>query len=137
MSDVMLCWILCSALVQKLQHLLFQRMRIHAFSRCNLVEDVAHKVAVIEFVHQLAVDLCGQMLVPFGVVTAQRDIQRQNIFHFIGMYGLITNRRASRRKAMQNALLPSSGVQAKKSPSAVLKTRLASFALQPRRHRPF
>ena len=74
------------------------------FDDVILVEDVAHKVTVIEFVHQLTVDLWRQMLVPFGVVTAQRDIQRQNIFHFIGMYGLITNRRASRRKAMQKRL---------------------------------
>ena len=44
------------------------------------------------------------MLIPFGVVTTQCDIQRQNIFYFIGMYGLITNRRASRRKAMQKRL---------------------------------
>ncbi len=68
------------------------------------MENVTHKVTVIEFVHQLTVDLWGQMLVPFGVVTAQRDIQRQNIFHLIRMHGLITNSRASRREAVQERL---------------------------------
>ena len=48
--------------------------------------------------HQLTVDFWRQMLIPFGVVTTQCDIQRQNIFRFIGMYGLITNCRASRRQ---------------------------------------
>ena len=31
------------------------------------------------------------MLIPFGVVTPQSDIQRQNVFDFIGMHRLITN----------------------------------------------
>ena len=101
----MLCRILCSAFVQKLQHLLFQRMCIHAFFHdVILMEYIAHKVTVIELMHQLTVDFWRQMLIPFGVVTTQCDIQRQNIFYFIGMYGLITNCRASRRKAMQKRL---------------------------------
>lgn len=66
-----------------------------------LMKNVAHKVAVIEFMYQLAVDFRRQMLEPVGIVAAQSDIQRQNIFHFISVYGLITNRRASSGEAVQ------------------------------------
>jgi hypothetical protein len=61
------------------------------FDDVILMEDMAHKVAVIELMHQLAVDFRRQMLKPFGVVTAQGDIQRQNIF-LIGVNRLIADR---------------------------------------------
>jgi hypothetical protein len=46
------------------------------------------------------------MFKPVGVVTPQGDIQRQNIFHFIGMYRLIANRRARGGKAVQEGFMP-------------------------------
>lgn len=66
-----------------------------------LMKNVAHKVTVIEFMYQLAVDFRRQMLEPVGIVAAQGDIQRQDIFHFISVYGLITNRCASSGEAVQ------------------------------------
>ncbi len=44
-----------------------------------LMEHMAHKVAIVELMHQLAVDFGRQMFEPLGIVTAQGDIQRQNI----------------------------------------------------------
>ena len=65
------------------------------------MENVAHKVAVIELMHQLAIDIGGKMLKPFGVVTAQGDVQRQNIFHLIGVNRLVADRRTRGGKAVQ------------------------------------
>ncbi|MOA58898.1 hypothetical protein D3C78_1833970 [compost metagenome] len=76
-------------------------MRIDTlFDDVILMENMAHKVAVIEFMHQLAVDLRRQMFEPFRIVTTQGNVQRQNIFDLFGMDGLIANCRACRRKAM-------------------------------------
>lgn len=65
------------------------------------MEDIAHKVAVIELMHQLAVDFRRQVLKPLGVVTPQGDIQRQNIFHLFGMHRLISDGGTSGGKAVQ------------------------------------
>ena len=71
MPNVMLCRILRAALAQQFQHLLFQRMGIDAFLHdVILMEDIAHEMTVIEFMHQLAVNFRRQMLIPFGVVTS-------------------------------------------------------------------
>ncbi len=55
------------------------------------MEDVAHKVTVIELMHQLIVYLRRQMLKPLGIITAQGDIQRQDIFHLVGVYRPVTD----------------------------------------------
>ena len=65
---------------------------------------MAHKVAIVELMHQLAVDFGRQMFEPLGIVTAQGDIQRQNIFDFVGMHRLIADRRAGGGKAMEERL---------------------------------
>ncbi|SUG04800.1 Uncharacterised protein [Salmonella enterica subsp. enterica serovar Pullorum] len=102
MSNVVLRRVLCPPRLQQLQHLRFQRVDVDAFLHdIVLMKNVAHKVAVIEFMYQLAVDFRRQMLEPVGIVAAQSDIQRQDIFHFISVYGLITNRRASSGEAVQ------------------------------------
>ena len=84
MPHVMFRRILCASRVQQREHLLFQRVRIHPFlNDVILVEDVAHKVAVIELVDQLAVNFRRQVLKPLGIVAAKGDIQRQNVFHLV------------------------------------------------------
>ena len=58
MSDVVFRRILCAAFTQKGEHLLLQFVCIDPFlDDVILMEDIAHKVAVIELVHQLAVEL--------------------------------------------------------------------------------
>ncbi len=102
MSNVVLRRVLCPARLQQLEHLRFQRMDVDAFLHdIVLMKNVAHKVTVIEFMYQLAVDFRRQMLEPVGIVAAQGDIQRRDIFHFISVYGLITNRCASSGEAVQ------------------------------------
>ena len=102
MADVMLGRILGAPLLQQRQHFLFQFVGIDAFFHdVILMENVAHKVAVIELMHQLAIDIGGKMLKPFGVVTAQGDVQRQNIFHLIGVNRLVADRRTRGGKAVQ------------------------------------
>jgi len=57
MADVMLRRILRAARAQKRQHLFFQRMYIHAFfDDVILMENMAEEVAVIELVHEFAVN---------------------------------------------------------------------------------
>ena len=81
MSDVVFRRILCATFTQKGEHLLLQFVCIDPFfDDVILMEDIAHKVAVIELVHQLAVDFRRQVFKPLGVVTPQGDIERQNIF---------------------------------------------------------
>ncbi len=88
--------------MQQRQHLLFQCMRVDPFfDDVILVEDIAHKVAVIELVHQLAVNFRRQMLKPFGVVATQGNIQRQNILHLFGMHRLVTDSGTRRGEAVQ------------------------------------
>ena len=102
MPHVVLGRILRATLVQQRQHLLFQRMRIHPFfDDVILVEDIAHEMAVIELVHQLAVNLRRQMFKPLGIVTTQGNIQRQNILYLFGMHSLITDSRTRRGEAVQ------------------------------------
>lgn len=78
MSNVVLRRVLCPARLQQLEHLRFQRMDVDAFLHdIVLMKNVAHKVTVIEFMYQLAVDFRRQMLEPVGIVVAQGDIQRR------------------------------------------------------------
>lgn len=58
------------------------RARRSLFNDVILVEDVAHKVAVVELMHQLAVDFRRQVFKPLGIVASQGNIQRQNILYF-------------------------------------------------------
>ena len=83
------------------EHLLLQFVSIYPFDDIILMEDVAHKMAVIELMHQLAVDFRRQMLKPFGVVASQGDIQRQNIFHLFGMHRTVTDSGTRRGEAVQ------------------------------------
>lgn len=83
MPNVVFRRILCATFAQKGEHLLFQRVRVDPFfNDVILVEDVAHKVAVVELMHQLAVDFRRQVFKPLGIVASQGNIQRQNILYF-------------------------------------------------------
>ncbi|VUC81077.1 Uncharacterised protein [Salmonella sp. NCTC 11881] len=88
--------------------------------------------------YQLAVDFRRQMLEPVGIVAAQGDIQRQDIFHFISVYGLITNRCASSGEAVQEgfaAFFRRTGEET--ALSGFKKIHSASVALLRRRLPPF
>lgn len=56
-----------------------------------LMKNVVYKVIVIEFMYQLVVDFWWQMFELVGIVVVQGDIQCQDIFYFISVYGLIMN----------------------------------------------
>ena len=107
MADVMLGGVLRAARFQQFQHLLFQFVGIDAFfDDVILMEDVAHKVTVIELMHQLIVYLRRQMLKPLGIITAQGDIQRQDIFHLVGVYRLVTDSGPCGGKAVKKRFAP-------------------------------
>src|SRR3546814_5837644 len=67
----------------------------------SLVQDVAEEVAVIDFVDQRGVEIGGQRLEPGRVVTAQRDIERDDPRGLARMDRAIAHRSARDDEAVE------------------------------------
>ena len=82
---------------------------------------------VIQLVAQFAIDAFRQHFQPVAVVAAQRDVQRNNVFHFIVMHGAIAHGCAGYGKTVQHRRLRLRGIAFKIAAFARVAEKLAQI----------
>ena len=88
---------------------------------------MAEKMPVIQLVAQFAVDAFGQHFQPVAVVAAQRDVQRNNVFHFIVMHRAIAHGCAGHGKTVQHGRLRLRGIAFKIAAFVRIAEKLAQI----------
>ena len=107
----MLGRILRTALVKQMEHFMFQSHTVVAFfNDVVLMEHMTHKMSVIQFMDDFIVDFGRQGFKPITIITAQGDIECNQILYFIIMYRTVTDRGRSHSKAMQHGRLRFFGI---------------------------
>ena len=105
-----------------MQHFVFQRHAVVAFfDDVILMENVAHKMAVIQFMDDFIVDFRRQFFKPVAVVAAQSDVERDQVLHFIVVHGAIADGGGGDGETMQHRGLGFFGVTFEKRAAVVGK----------------
>ena len=69
------------------------------------MENMAHKMTVIQFMTDFMIDFRRQGFKPLTVITMQGNIQRHNVFYVFFMNSTITNGREGNGKSVQHCRL--------------------------------
>jgi hypothetical protein len=102
MPDIVFRRIFGAAAVQQRPHLVFDFEAVVALlDDVILVEHVAQEVAVIQLDGDRLFDVGRQRLDPVAIVTAQCDVERDDVLHFPGMHGAIAHSGAGGGEAVQ------------------------------------
>lgn len=112
--DIVLGGIFRTACIEQRQHRLFERHRIvPLLHQIVAVEDVAEEMPAIAHPHDLLREFGREVFVPFVVVPAQRDIERDDIGDRVPMERAIADGSAGAAKRCRKARSPSSFVHSK------------------------
>src|ERR1700722_11718540 len=86
MSDVVLRWILGSALIENFPHCVLDFGGVVTLLHdIVLVKHLAEEVSVIDLVQQPGIETLGQSLEPTRAVARERDVERNHVLHFLAM----------------------------------------------------
>lgn len=106
MPDVVFCGILSAALILQFQDPMVDSRSIRSFGyNVILMEHVAQKVSVIHLVNNAFVDVRRQYFKPVGLISAQSDVQRDDIFDLAVVNSPIADCRTGHCKSMKEGFL--------------------------------
>ena len=85
------------------------------------MENVAHEMSVVELVYDFIVDFRRQFFKPVAVVAAQGDVERDQVFHFVVVYGTVADGGGGDGETVQHRGLGFFGVALEKRAAVVCK----------------
>ena len=105
MSNVVLCRVARASFVEQMPHCMLKGRTVFAF--CHdivLMEHVTQKVAVVDLVDKVALDILRERFEPVVVVASKCNIKRNDIFNLSWMDCPISHRSSGNNEAMQECL---------------------------------